>query len=526
MVNLFTNNNNNQEKKEKNNFEVWANPEQKEQFDKNAKDFQEKYSQKLKNILPEEIFKKLSGNFELNWNIDKTIDSLKDSWLSEKSIDLIKSNLKQNVDISKENLQEINKEIKEFSEKKDLDIKLWDLIGKVSKMAENTENDDLFDSATQAREIQKNWNPEEKTWMITKLESLISNKNSQNLTNWEDIVTEEKNIQEKPEKTETVEQSLQYDWEDKYEESLLFWNQFSEKEDILEQSNWAEKLDFSEANWEYFPILKNLNDNWDISKENFDKVNQDLASLSWQEKTDKFVNSIDKIVQNKEVKNGILEKFKNSEPVNSENFDKTPFSAAANWKLDIDKSVWWLETMLAENYIYLPNKENWQEKNTEKSLEMTLEVATNKIVKNKTEEFKNNNSELISDIKKENNLDAKYKLLKKLYEASLLEDAKYWWKKWVEEMNQKKDSLKQRYQEMLLEKQKADKNPNEVEKQKKLQELQKIEQEIIQEAKNVENFEKELEKIEANISSLSWWKTDYSPENSINKEPNQTTKKD
>jgi len=34
-------------------------------------------------------------------------------------------------------------------------------------------------------------------------------------------------------------------------------------------------------------------------------------------------------------------------------------------------------------------------------------------------------------------------------------------------MNQKKDYLKQRYQEMLLEKQKADKNPNEVEKQKK-----------------------------------------------------------
>ncbi|RKW21067.1 hypothetical protein D8B46_08310 [Candidatus Gracilibacteria bacterium] len=526
MVNLFTNNDNNKEKKEKNNFEIGTNPEQKEQFDKNAKDFQEKYSQKLKNILPEEIFKKLSGNFELNGNIDKTIDSLKDSGLSEKSVDLIKSNLKQNIDISKENLQEINKEIKEFSEKKDLDIKLGDLIGKVSKMAENTENDDLFDSATQAREIQKNGSPEEKTGMITKLESLISNKNSQNLTNGENIVTEEKNIQEKPEKTETVEQSLQYDGEDKYEESLLFGNQFAEKEDILEQNNGAEKLDFSEANGEYFPILKNLNDNGDISKENFDKVNQDLASLSGQEKTDKFVNSIDKIVQNKEVKNGILEKFKNSEPVNSENFDKTPFSAAANGKLDIDKSVGGLETMLAENYIYLPNKENGQEKNTEKSLEMTLEVATNKIVKNKTEEFKNNNSELISDIKKENNLDAKYKLLKKLYEASLLEDAKYGGKKGAEEMNQKKDSLKQRYQEMLLEKQKADKNPNEVEKQKKLQELQKIEQEIIQEAKNVENFEKELEKIEANVSSLSGGKTDYSPENSINKEPNQTTKKD
>ena len=112
MVNLFANNDNNQEKKEKNNFEIWTNPEQKEQFDKNAKDFQEKYSQKLKNILLEDIFKKLSGSFELNWNIDKTIDSLKDSWLSEKSGDLIKSNLKQNVDISKENLQEINKEIK------------------------------------------------------------------------------------------------------------------------------------------------------------------------------------------------------------------------------------------------------------------------------------------------------------------------------------------------------------------------------------------------------------------------------
>ena len=74
-----------------NTIEVWANPEKKEQFDKNRQEFEDKYEQKLKNILPENIFKKISGYFELNWNIDSTVNSLKDSWISEDSIAFIKN---------------------------------------------------------------------------------------------------------------------------------------------------------------------------------------------------------------------------------------------------------------------------------------------------------------------------------------------------------------------------------------------------------------------------------------------------
>ena len=44
-----------------NTLEVWANPEQKEQFNKNAKDFQEKYSQKLKNTTIQNPNKKTNG---------------------------------------------------------------------------------------------------------------------------------------------------------------------------------------------------------------------------------------------------------------------------------------------------------------------------------------------------------------------------------------------------------------------------------------------------------------------------------
>lgn len=523
-----------------NTIEVWANPEQKEQFDKNRQEFEDKYEQKLKNILPENIFKKISGSFELNWNIDSTVNSLKDSWISEDSIALIKDFLNNDVTISKENLDKINNEITEFSNWKNLDMKLWDLIWKTVQMAEQNENDKIFDLAQKARQIQQNGTIEQKSSIIAELETNLWN-DDLNKT----FLQKDPEIQEKQQKQETQENIIpspesseefvendtwkveiwDYESDSQLEESSLFWNTQEIENEKLDNSQATENVwnteekpeskqttDYSSINWEFFPILENLKNDQSITNEQFEKINKDLASASWQEKTDKFLNSIEDI-PNSESKENILKRFKKPEPVTEENFDKTAFSDDLKWKIDLDKSVWWLETMLAENYIYLPNKESWQEQNREKSLNTSMDVTLNKIINNKTNEFKQNNAELIWNIKQESNLNVKYQLLKKLYKNSLLEDAKYGWKKWAEELNHKKSALKERYKQILEEIAKTQKNSNQEEKNQKMQELQKDREKIEKEAKEIWDFEKELGNVEAEVSWLSWWKNDKLQQN-------------
>lgn len=523
-----------------NTLEVWANPEQKEQFDKNRQEFEDKYEQKLKNILPENIFKKISGSFELNWNIDSTVNSLKDSWISEDSIALIKDFLNNDVTISKESLDKINNEITEFSNWKNLDMKLWDLIWKTVQMAEQNENDKIFDLAQKARQIQQNGTIEQKSSIIAELETNLWN-DDLNKT----FLQKDPEIQEKQQKQETQENIIpspesseefvendtwkveiwDYESDSQLEESSLFWNTQEIENEKLDNSQATENVwnteekpeskqttDYSSINWEFFPILENLKNDQSITNEQFEKINKDLASASWQEKTDKFLNSIEDI-PNSESKENILKRFKKPEPVTEENFDKTAFSDDLKWKIDLDKSVWWLETMLAENYIYLPNKESWQEQNREKSLNTSMDVTLNKIINNKTNEFKQNNAELIWDIKQESNLNVKYQLLKKLYKNSLLEDAKYGWKKWAEELNHKKSALKERYKQILEEIAKTQKNSNQEEKNQKMQELQKDREKIEKEAKEIWDFEKELGNVEAEVSWLSWWKNDKLQQN-------------
>ena len=523
-----------------NTIEVWANPEQKEQFDKNRQEFEDKYEQKLKNILPENIFKKISGSFELNWNIDSTVNSLKDSWISEDSIALIKDFLNNDVTISKESLDKINNEITEFSNWKNLDMKLWDLIWKTVQMAEQNENDKIFDLAQKARQIQQNGTIEQKSSIIAELETNLWN-DDLNKT----FLQKDPEIQEKQQKQETQENIIpspesseefvendtwkveiwDYESDSQLEESSLFWNTQEIENEKLDNSQATENVwnteekpeskqttDYSSINWEFFPILENLKNDQSITNEQFEKINKDLASASWQEKTDKFLNSIEDI-PNSESKENILKRFKKPEPVTEENFDKTAFSDDLKWKIDLDKSVWWLETMLAENYIYLPNKESWQEQNREKSLNTSMDVTLNKIINNKTNEFKQNNAELIWNIKQESNLNVKYQLLKKLYKNSLLEDAKYGWKKWAEELNHKKSALKERYKQILEEIAKTQKNSNQEEKNQKMQELQKDREKIEKEAKEIWDFEKELGNVEAEVSWLSWWKNDKLQQN-------------
>lgn len=482
-----------------NQIETWASPEQKEEFDKKWKEFQEKYEQKLKNILAENILKKISASFELNWDIEKTVDSLKNYWVSEELIDSIKKYLTEDVSIKKEDLDKITNQIDDFSNQKDLDLRLWDLIWKAVKKSEETWDDDLFDMVNDFRKIQQSWTMEEKSSSIAELESILK-ENNENTQNFQ-------------EKNENTDESWEIEvWEYKEDNRLDEYDMEAESNDY-----WAEKVvinentDFSYVNWEFYPILKSLNSNWDIKNEDFDKINKDLASLNWQEKIDKFLSFIENI-SNSESKENILKKFKDQEIVNSENFDDTVFASDVVWKIDLDKSVWWLEEMLAENYIYLPNKESWEELNKENSLNSSLDLTLHSIIKNKTDDFKNNNYELISKVKSEENLNVKYQLLKKLYKNSLLEDAKYWWKKWEEELNHKKSSLKDRYTDLLEKIKEANKIADGQEKQAELKKLQSEQNKIIEESKEIEWFSKELSSIDKEVWTTKWaissWKDD------------------
>lgn len=519
------------DKNQFNQIEVWANPEQKEQFDKNLQEFKDKYEQKLRNILPEKLVWKISGSFELSWNIDNQIESLKNDWLSDESIDLIKKYLKENKNISKEQIDQLNKEIENFSDRKNLDLRLWDLIWKLTRISEETENDDLFNKLIEARKIQQSWTINEKSKILVELEKIT--------WTWE----KEQNIKDNENKNKDENKQTLVEvwvenadiWNDKtiLEEWVLTWDLFSKdsepesndywnilvenNENIIEKwvdlfkmesKDWESKENYSETNWQYFSILDNLFKSWDISDTQMNSINKELSWKSNQDQKNIFKNFIEKL-DNSENKMNILKNFdENKENITEENFDKSEFSNDSKWIIDLDKSVWGLEFMLAENYIYIWNKENWQDKNKEQGINSSIEITKNKIINGKSNDFRSNNSKLIWEISSEENLNIKYQKLKELYKEWLKEDAKVWWTKWKEEMERKKYDLIEKYKEVMEKIKKSEENWNKQE----IERLNKEKIEIEQEAKQVQNLIEELDKI-TKETDLDIWKTSESQQN-------------
>ena len=522
-------------------FEVWLSQEKKEEFDKNLNEFNSKYSKKLENVLPEDILKKVSGSFESSWNIENTISNLKNDWLSEKNIESLKKYLIENKELSSEDLKNIKEEFENFKDNKNLDLKLWNLIWKAVKEAEKNDNDELFSKIKEFKNIQQNWNLEEKQNLVSELEWNFSEENKKeniqfeektnkvdNVFQWNPQNNEKNNdiefdsntvLEKKEEVKDNKNQKIQEkkeNWVDDvdvwneegyFENWLIIWDTFSKdkwwesndywnennyftKED-LEQNNWEnqEKI-FSDLNWEYSPILEDLKSKWEINNEDFEKFQKDLASTPSDKKQDKFLNIIEKL-PNSENKENLLNKFKNQENVTEENFEKTQIFQDSKWKIDFDKSVWWLETMVAKNYVFTWSKEKSEDQNKIESLNTALEVSKSKIVNSKSKDFKNNNAELISEITKETNPDKKYQKLKELYKEGLKEDAKAGWKKWTEEIESRKNNLKWEYKKILEEISKNQKNWNEQE----LEKLNKQKQKIEDEAKDISKLQEELDQI-------------------------------
>lgn len=522
-------------------FEVWLSQEKKEEFDKNLNEFNSKYSKKLENVLPEDILKKVSGSFESSWNIENTISNLKNDWLLEKNIESLKKYLIENKELSSEDLKNIKEEFENFKDNKNLDLKLWNLIWKAVKEAEKNDNDELFSKIKEFKNIQQNWNLEEKQNLVSELEWNFSEENKKeniqfeektnkvdNVFQWNPQNNEKNNdiefdsntvLEKKEEVKDNKNQKIQEkkeNWVDDvdvwneegyFENWLIIWDTFSKdkwwesndywnennyltKED-LEQNNWEnqEKI-FSDLNWEYSPILEDLKSKWEINNEDFEKFQKDLASTPSDKKQDKFLNIIEKL-PNSENKENLLNKFKNQENVTEENFEKTQMFQDSKWKIDFDKSVWWLETMVAKNYVFTWSKEKSEDQNKIESLNTALEVSKSKIVNSKSKDFKNNNAELISEITKETNPDKKYQKLKELYKEGLKEDAKAGWKKWTEEIESRKNNLKWEYKKILEEISKNQKNWNEQE----LEKLNKQKQKIEDEAKDISKLQEELDQI-------------------------------
>jgi len=522
-------------------FEVWLSQEKKEEFDKNLNEFNSKYSKKLENVLPEDILKKVSGSFESSWNIENTISNLKNDWLSEKNIESLKKYLIENKELSSEDLKNIKEEFENFKDNKNLDLKLWNLIWKAVKEAEKNDNDELFSKIKEFKNIQQNWNLEEKQNLVSELEWNFSEENKKeniqfeektnkvdNVFQWNpqnneknnDIEFDSNTVLEKKEEVKDNKnkkiQEKKENWVDDvdvwneegyFENWLIIWDTFSKdkwwesndywnennyltKED-LEQNNWEnqEKI-FSDLNWEYSPILEDLKSKWEINNEDFEKFQKDLASTPSDKKQDKFLNIIEKL-PNSENKENLLNKFKNQENVTEENFEKTQMFQDSKWKIDFDKSVWWLETMVAKNYVFTWSKEKSEDQNKIESLNTALEVSKSKIVNSKSKDFKNNNAELISEITRETNPDKKYQKLKELYKEGLKEDAKAGWKKWTEEIESRKNNLKWEYKKILEEISKNQKNWNEQE----LEKLNKQKQKIEDEAKDISKLQEELDQI-------------------------------
>lgn len=560
MTNLFNQNqvDNSLEKLE------W-NTEQKEQFYKNAQIFKQNYEQKLKNILPEDLVKKISGSFELNSDINSSLDSLKNSWISELNLQKIKAYLNQNISLSREDFNSIFEEIKNSDNLKNLDLRIWDIIWKAVKEAEKTENDELFDLAQKARKIQQTWNSSEKAdiiiqleralnWETWQIENLWKSENNEkniwenDLKNTESQVFQseenlnilntwqmeklwnlennqywqnEKNMWTQPEETdENLKNSLDSGFSMTDEWYFWIWWEKEEKWNFENQENQIpEKNDLS--NNQFVNILDNLRTNWDIDDTKFSEISKKIWENNIEDQKDLFLDFVSKNIS-WDSRENILSKFKNNEKIDTENFDKTDFSKDIKWKLEIDKEVWGLEIMLAENYIYLPNKESSDDMNKEKSINTSMDVSLSKILNKNSTDFKKTNALLINDIKSEKNLDVKYKLLKELHKKSLEEDAKLGKiseknKNFSENTEKQKNDLKERYAEIEKKIKAMEWQEQNSENKAKLENLRAEKQKIINEAKQVDKQEKNISQ-SGNISTLASNSKNESLENTTQKE--------
>lgn len=199
------------------------------------------------------------------------------------------------------------------------------------------------------------------------------------------------------------------------------------------------------------PIVDTLNDNWYIDIEDYNAIIEKLLNSENENHVDiveKFVNNIPDL-DNKD-KSNLLKSVKWWTEVTIENFEQTDFYKDFKNTETWSKPEWKkIDLLLAESYVKLPNSSLWD------NLLVTMDVTLNKIIKNQSSEFREQNASLISDIRDEWFYWKKYWLLSKLNNVKIEWDAKWlkWldkaYKKWKESSDKDKLTLQDKFENAL-----------------------------------------------------------------------------
>lgn len=205
--------------------------------------------------------------------------------------------------------------------------------------------------------------------------------------------------------------------------SDFYW--FNDNQDIEANENLDIEEDFPLT-----PILIWLLQQWHIDMNWFDESIDEMKKMPLDLHYVIIEDVIDWIwtLDIKE-KQKLAKSLETKELVNEENFEKTEYYKDFSTSESINMSdPTDLNFMLAANYLKIPDNK-WNELKNEKNLELTINIVLNKIINKQSREFRNNNSDLIFEIRKSKDTDDKYLKLNKLFNLSKQKDARWLWKK-------------------------------------------------------------------------------------------------
>lgn len=282
----------------------------------------------------------------------------------------------------------------------------------------------------------------------------------------------------------------------------------SQEKPLEEDQKIKEKFQIPEKvkDLEDFPIIENLYNSWEIQEEQYLELVEILENTDKKDTKKEIVKFLNENLKNSQNFDKIKNYFNPKEKVDENNFDKSEFAKESklSW-VELDIATWELETMLANNFINI-----WGEnKKASENINTSIDITLNKLIDKKSTDFKQNNSEIIWDIKKEKNPNSKYKLLKELYKQYLVDDAKFWWKKAKTEIAKKKKTIENKTKKIKEQLQEQVKN-NKITQEQAKKKFEEIQTKLRKEWIDNLNLEKEIQKIEWAIKS---WKLDQNSEN-------------
>ncbi len=283
--------------------------------------------------------------------------------------------------------------------------------------------------------------------------------------------------------------------------------------DGLEQWNEESKIPENIKSIAEFSIVELLSKKWYINEKQVKELVDILAKTQKQDTKDVIFKFVYDIVENDEVKKDIKNNIEGKKDVNEENFENSQFYKSANSEgidIDINLQAWGLETMLAQNYIEIPEANNTQKDNSDiqnkkDALNTSIEITLNKIIDKNSEIFRENNSELIAEIRAEKSLDIKYTKLKEIYKNDLIDDAKKWGSKAKKEIAQKRKNMEEKTNK-LKESLKKDVLNEKITQEQADKKWKEFQTKLKIEWRENSDLEKEILAIEWVID---WWELDF-----------------